>query len=197
VLAHWWPLPTQNDEDSRALVRAFLDEFPHVSVWTTELHEMLFMGSVAPMPLDYERIRQRFEQPAVRTSLAEVGIASADALLATWIAGRAELDRYAGTTRPVTDDDPRIEYATWVRPREVARVLPTLLELSTAAPLVDADHDTVERVALERARLHDFYRAALRAYAGERAAAAQGLRSVIQADPDNPYFRWFVAERGN
>jgi predicted membrane-bound spermidine synthase len=197
VLAQWWPLPTQNDEDSRALVRAFLDEFRQVSVWTTELHEMLLIGSVAPMPLDYDRIRQRIEQPAVRRSLAEVGIASADALLATWIAGRAELERYTDTSRPVTDDDPRIEYATWVRPREVTRVLPRLLEVSTVPELVGADADAVDRVALERARLHGFYRAALEAYAGARAGAAEGLRAAITADPDNPYYRWFTSQRGD
>ena len=47
LLAQWWPLPTQNDEDSRALVRSFLDVFPHASLWTTELHEMLLIGSFA------------------------------------------------------------------------------------------------------------------------------------------------------
>ena len=34
VLAQWWPLPTQNDEDSRSLVRSFLDVFPHADAWT-------------------------------------------------------------------------------------------------------------------------------------------------------------------
>jgi spermidine synthase len=41
LLAQWFPLPTQNDEDSRSLVRSFLDVFPHVSLWTTEFHGML------------------------------------------------------------------------------------------------------------------------------------------------------------
>ncbi|MDH4294163.1 MAG: fused MFS/spermidine synthase, partial [Betaproteobacteria bacterium] len=41
LVAQWLPLPTQNDEDTRALVRSFLDIYPHASLWTTELHEML------------------------------------------------------------------------------------------------------------------------------------------------------------
>ncbi|MDH5625639.1 MAG: fused MFS/spermidine synthase, partial [Nitrospira sp.] len=39
LVAQWLPLPTQNDEDTRSLVRSFLDVFPHASLWTTELHE--------------------------------------------------------------------------------------------------------------------------------------------------------------
>jgi hypothetical protein len=31
LLAQWWPLPIQNDEDSRSLVRSFLDAFPYAS----------------------------------------------------------------------------------------------------------------------------------------------------------------------
>jgi spermidine synthase len=45
LLAQWLPLSTQNDEDTRSLVRSFLDVFPHATLWTTELHEMLLIGS--------------------------------------------------------------------------------------------------------------------------------------------------------
>ena len=48
LMAQWWPLPAQNDEDSRSLVRSFLDVFPHASAWTTELHEVLLVGSLQP-----------------------------------------------------------------------------------------------------------------------------------------------------
>src|SRR5262249_36792342 len=130
IFAQWWPLHAQNDEDSRSLVRSFLDVFPHASLWTTELHEMLLVGSLSTMTLDPERIRRRFGEPAVREALAEVGVASPAALLATWVTDRAGLERYAGGAPPVTDDRPRIEYAPWVRPGEVVRVLPELLELA-------------------------------------------------------------------
>ena len=46
LMAQWWPLPAQNDEDSRSLVRSFLDVFPHATAWSTELHEVLLVGSM-------------------------------------------------------------------------------------------------------------------------------------------------------
>jgi predicted membrane-bound spermidine synthase len=127
LLAQWWPLPTQNDEDSRSLVRSFLDAFPYASLWTTEFHEMLLIGSAEPIELDVKRITARFDQPEVAAALREVGIASPAALLATWVTDRAGLERYAGGASTVTDDRPRIEYATWVRLGEFSRVLPRVL----------------------------------------------------------------------
>jgi spermidine synthase len=195
VVAQWWPLPTQNDEDSRALVRAFLEVFPHASVWTTELHEMLLLGSECEMRIDLARIARRFVTPSVRQALSEAGLSSPEAVLATWIGGRDVLERYAGDAEAVTDDRPSIEHAGWVRLGEVTRVLPHLMSLSTPVPVEGADAASVARIAAERARLHTFYRAAMAAYTGEDGQAARQMRGVLAEDPANPYYLWFRSPR--
>jgi spermidine synthase len=192
IFAQWWPLATQNDEDSRSLVRSFLDVFPHCSLWTTELHEMLLVGSPEPLELDVARIVARYYQPAVSTALGEVGIASPAALLATWIAGREGLERYVNGAPPVTDDRPRIEYATWLRRGEFARVLPRVLALRTDPPLRGADEAFRAAVAEERGHLFDFYAAGLHAYRGERELWAEAIERVLKEDAGNPYFRWII-----
>jgi predicted membrane-bound spermidine synthase len=192
MVAQWWPLPTQNDEDSRSLVRSFLDSFPYASLWTTELHEMLLIGSGQPMELDAARVSDRFDRPEVAAALREVGVASPAALLATWITDRAGLERYVEGAPPVTDDRPRIEYAPWVRPGEITRVLPRLLALGSDPPLRGADPAFRATVAEERERLWRFYRAGLHAYNREPAASARALRRVLDEDGGNPYYRWFA-----
>jgi spermidine synthase len=192
LLAQWWPLPTQNDEDSRSIVRSFLDAFPYASVWTTELHEMLLLGSANPIELDAARITTRFEQPDVSRALSEVGIGSPAELLATWITDRASLERYAAAAPAVTDNRPGIEYATWTRPGELTRVLPAVLSIATPPPVTNADAAQREAIAAERARLVTFYRSGLAAIRGDRETAALGLRQVVRDAPTNPYYRWFV-----
>ncbi|MCP8466287.1 fused MFS/spermidine synthase [Pseudomonas sp. ZM23] len=192
VVAQWLPLPTQNDEDSRSLVRSFIDVFPHASLWTTEFHEMLLVGSLQPLQLDVPRIRQRFAQPEVAAALGEVGVDSAQALLATWITDRQGLEVYAGDADPVTDDQPRIEYAPWVRSREITRVLPALLALRTAPPLENAEPSFRGAVDDQWQRLLHFYGVSLSAYRGDRAAWARDVRQVAREDGDNPYYRWFI-----
>ena len=63
IVAQWLPLPTQNEEDTRALVASFIEVFPHAQLWTSELHEMLLLGSMQPLTLDAARIQARYSQP--------------------------------------------------------------------------------------------------------------------------------------
>ncbi len=191
LVAQWLPLPTQNDEDTRSLVRSFLDVFPHATLWTTELHEMMLVGSLSPITLDAARIRQRFAEPEVAAALRAVGVASPAALLATWVTDRAGLQRYAGDAPAVTDDRPRIEYATWVRRAEFPQVLQRLLTLQSEPPLTGADAGLIADIGLERENLHTFYTAGLDAYYGDREAWALHMRQVMRTDPENPYYAWF------
>jgi spermidine synthase len=194
IVAQWWPLATQNDEDSRSLVRSFLDVFPTAALWTTEVHETLLVGSMQPLDLDVPRIAARFNQPGVFAALREVGISSPAALLATWVTGRKGLELYANGAPPVTDDRPRIEYATWVRRGEFVRVLPQVLALRTDPPLLNADQPFRTAIDEERGRLFEFYAAALYAYQGDRESWARSIRRVLQKDRDNPYFRWIIGD---
>ncbi len=191
LVAQWLPLPTQNDEDTRSLVRSFLDVYPHTSLWTTELHEMLLIGSMESIDLDVPRIIKRFEQPELTSALRDVGISSAAALMATWVMDRAGLETYAGDGFPVTDDQPRIEYADWVRSDELQRTLPRLMKLRTNPPLFGADASFVSAVSAERQNLLLFYQAALNGMAGHQELWAQDMTRVLEADGNNAYYRWF------
>jgi len=193
LVAQWLPLPTQNDEATRSLVRSFLDVYPHASLWTTELHEMLLLGSMQPVNLDVPRIIDRFNQPELAPALREVGIASPEALLATWVTDRTGLEAYANAVLPVTDDQPRIEYADWVRSDELQRTLPRLMELRTNPLLLGAEASFVRAVSAERQNLLLFYQAALNGMAGHRELWAQDMARVLSADGGNAYYRWFGA----
>ena len=195
IVAQWLPLPTQNIDDSRSLVRSFLDVFPYATLWTSEFHEMLLVGSLQPIELDAARINARFEQPGVRSALQDVGVASAAALLATWVTDRQGLERFAADAPAVTDDQPRIEYAPWVRSKEISRVLPALLDLRRPALLLNAEPGFVARMNDHQQRLMQFYRSSLHAYDGDREAWARDIREVMRGDGANPYYRWFVGER--
>jgi spermidine synthase len=192
LVAQWLPLATQTDADTRSLVRSFLDVFPHATLWTTELHEMLLVGSLTPIELDADRIAARFNQTEVGSALREVGIASPAALMATWVTDREGLERYAGDALPVTDDRPRIEYGSWVVPGEFARSLPQIMAPRTDPPLVGADSEFRAAVDHERTLLLSFYEAGIYAYQGDQGRWQKTMAWVLRRDPDNPYYRWFV-----
>ncbi len=196
MVAQWLPLPTQNGDDTRALVRSFIDVFPYASLWTTELHEMLLIGSLAPMPLDLETISRRFADPAMRGALSEVGITSPAALLSTWIADRESLVTFAGNALPVTDDRPRIEYAPWVRPDAFVPVLVELFALRHDPPVVGGDAAFEAEMRRERDLLDTFYQAGVYAYIGDRRGWQSQMDKITAARSGNAYYEWFTSGEG-
>jgi spermidine synthase len=195
LFAQWLPLATQNQEDTRSLVRSFVDVFPFATLWTTEFHEMLLIGSLAPIVLDADRISERFNQPSVEAALQEVGIASPAALLATWVMGKEGLEHYAHVALAVTDNRPLIEYSAWVRPNEITRTLPTLLTLGTESPLINNSSIPLEDIHKEREGLMTFYAAGLDAYRGDRQAWSRDIGEALRQERANPYYRWTVGPR--
>ncbi|MBL0371528.1 fused MFS/spermidine synthase [Rhizobium sp. KVB221] len=194
MVAQWLPLPTQNSDDTRALVRSFIDTFPHASLWTTELHEMLLVGSMTPMRLDRATMEKRFDQPAVKKALTEVGIVSLPALLSTWVTDRAGLESYAGPVAPVTDDRPSIEYAAWVKPNVFTETLPELMRHGLEPTIAGVDAAFIESMQRERATLYAFYQSSLSAYRGDQDGWERYGRTVVQQAPGNAYYNWFYGE---
>jgi spermidine synthase len=192
LFAQWLPIATQNERETRELVRSFLDVFPYATLWTTELHEMLLIGSEAPIRLDAQAMEKRFASAPVVASLKGVGVESTAALLAMWITGREGLEEFAADAKPVTDDRPRIEYGPWVRPDEITRVLPELLALQTKVPVEGANEALSAEVETKRKTLMDFYTAGLAAYGGDRETWARTITGVQAAEPANAYYSWII-----
>lgn len=192
LVAQWLPLPTQTDADTRSLVRSFIDVFPYATLWTTELHEMLLIGSPSPIELDARVIARRFAKEDMRSALGAVGVDSPQALLATWVMDRSGLERYAAAARPVTDDDPRIEYGPWVMPDELLKTLPNILVMRSSPVVTGTDASFATVVAARHDTLMQFYEAGLLARTGDRRRWGEAMSLVIAQEPGNPYYRSFV-----
>jgi spermidine synthase len=148
-----------------------------------------------PIELDAARIRRRFAQPEVAAALAEAGVGSAAALVATWVTDRAGLERFAGDAPAVTDDRPRIEYGPWVLPGDFSRTLSHILSVSSEPPLGNAEESFRAEVAAAREGLLSFYEAGLYAYEGDRDRWGQSMQRAMDVEPDNPYYQWTLGLR--
>ncbi len=197
ILAQWLPLATQNDRDTRSLVRSFLDEFPYSTLWTTEFHETLLLGSLSPIEIDTSQISARYRQQGVEEALREMGIVSPAALLATFVTGRDGLEHYTNDAEAVTYDRPRIEYGPWVLSGDFERTFSHVMDLRSYPPLKGADLALTAEVANQREILLGFYAAALDAYRGDRGNWRQTMEWVLDRDPENPYYNWFTMEGGS
>jgi spermidine synthase len=153
---------------------------------------MLLIGSMSPIPLDVARVERRYQRPGIAEALREVGIDSAAAALATWVTDRDGLLAFVGDAPPVTDDRPRIEVAPWLRPGEMARVLPVVAALATDPPLEGADEPFLETLARRRGELGLLFQALQASLEGNEPLLRDSLARLRMADPDNAYYRWIA-----
>jgi spermidine synthase len=76
----------------------------------------------------------------------------------------------------------------------MARVLPKVISLIGAAPLVGGDDSFRSELSREQENLRALYRAELDAFRGDRAAFSRDISMVVKADPENAYYRWIETE---
>ncbi len=118
IMAVWLATWELESAELRMLVRAFVDAFPHASLWDcTHPGEWLLIGSKKPLRIDLDKLAARMAEPAVARDLARIdadagGIRSPADILSLHLMGHAGLAAFAGDARPVTDDRSVVDFTT-------------------------------------------------------------------------------------
>lgn len=110
VVAQWLPMDQQSLELNRELVAAVLAEFPHAALFVPSRFHGVLLASEAPLQVDISRWRDMMKTPGLAESFEDVGFASAEDVLATFVASEKGLRRLVAGAPPVTDDRPSIEF---------------------------------------------------------------------------------------
>jgi spermidine synthase len=196
VMAQWLPLYVELPE-LKTMVAAFIAEFPQASLWTTERQETLLIGTTQPLRIDYARLVARMAVPEVARDLKAIGVRSAPELLSLFLLDDEGLRAFADESRPLTDDQPRLEYALpSLGMRDYPRTLAFLLaHRRSVVPSLDGLVD-VEGIVAEINRhadvLDTFYRAAIAFSRGDPGTSSRLLADVHAADTGNVYFTSFI-----
>lgn len=193
VTAQWCPLESQSQEEVRTIVRTFVEAFPYVLAFLPVEHDLILLGSDRPLVVDPAEVTRRMAAVAVRRSLAEVGFGEPADLLATVVADRDALGRFAGELPVVTDDRPRLEYFARFG-RRVFR--PDPAALLVAVPPIETLVSTPpspalrERFARSREAILASWRSgwARAARSGEDWMSMAARAAAIR--PDDPFYLW-------
>jgi len=94
-------------EQYQVMLRTFLRAFPYVTMW---VDGSMLIGSVKPFPLSRATIARKFENPAVRQALDQVGLHSVEDVLRLYRGNHEEMVAYVGDGEIASDDRPLLEY---------------------------------------------------------------------------------------
>jgi spermidine synthase len=115
VASQWVPLYETSEAAIKVQVRTFLDAFPQGAVWNSQPgqkgYDVVLLGQQQPAPLDVAAIQARLDgNPRLQRSLAEVGVASAVELLASYAAGSRDMSGFLAGVEPNRDFSLKLEY---------------------------------------------------------------------------------------
>lgn len=138
--------------DFQMVVRTFRTAFPATTIWSTTRGDFLLLGTVAPLPLDLDRIRDRYNRYRLDRDLERIGIGSWAGLLVYFMLDRHGTARMAAGVGLNTDDRLPLEFsaprAMYLDTEEANRQLARSFK-TAALPEVTLE----SRVQLERASI--------------------------------------------
>lgn len=200
IMAQWLPLHGLAPEDYKTILRTFQSVFPHASLWLTNDYTVV-TGTVKPLFLDWNQLRQKLRAPKVRRSLEAVDLGDPFAIMSCFLMDAGTLRQYTGEGPLNSDDRPHISYAGergfrktgWEVLQEAGehrvRVFP-LLRNAGRGPLPAAE---IERrlEAYHLGRGHVLQADLLRMRKRGRAALAE-YRKALAANPEDRTAAFFV-----
>lgn len=146
IVCQWVPVSLLDEPDLRLVTKAFLTAFPDATLWEGSPHDYMLIGSKRPLRLSAQALESRMQDPALRASLAEIGVDGASSLLSCFLRGPRFLAERTADTLVTTDDRPYLEYSVSVRPRWDPPWRQR--DLTELWPLVqDADREQVVRLS--------------------------------------------------
>ena len=111
TFAQWLPVKQLPPWEALTLIKAFVEVFPHATLWSGESSELILLGSDRPLRQPLPRLLARTRRPLLARDLESIGVRDVFDLLATISMDGAELRRRARDVPPCSDNHPSMEYA--------------------------------------------------------------------------------------
>ena len=135
-VSQWLPAYQVPPETTLAMIRAFVDVFPHAVLLSGTSQELLLVGTNGPrIEIDPDHLAAALAgAPAVRADLERVGLGTISNIVATFVAAPKTLQEATVSHVPATDDRPIQEYGAKSRLEpNYHKLPPSIFDLSQVA----------------------------------------------------------------
>lgn len=112
MVCQWLHAYSMSPEDLSMIMKTFAEAFPYVQLWTSYYPDLMLMGYTEPMKVDFERLKNRFqENPVVAADLAPHGIRTPEALISSFWLDDDQIRLLSNKAQTHSDNLPRLEFS--------------------------------------------------------------------------------------
>jgi len=194
LMFQWAHIYDMSEEDLKTVIGTFRSVFPHTTMWQDTFGRDLFLlGTETPLEIDFGRLVEQMNQPAIKKNLARVEADDPLRLLSHFIMDETVAHRFAEGATLHTDDRPVLEFSA---PRSLyvstvgsnlerleefrSDIFPLLHNTGAAEPDRQAVRDRLQ--AYTDSRVH-LIRAEIFSIEGNTERAVKELEGALTLDP--------------
>jgi len=111
IMTQWFHAYSMSVEDMKSVLRTFSESFAYVTVWHSQLGDILLVGAETPYDLSLQRFEQVQSDEKVGKDLERANMFSARDLARLHLLSGDQLKSYVAGAQLNTDDEPRIEFS--------------------------------------------------------------------------------------
>ncbi len=119
IVGQWMYLYRIDENDLKTMINTFRSVFPHTTMWGNFFYpDLLLVGSLEPLTIDYENFSRRVQQGRIKEDLARINADDPLTLLGYFQMDEDMIAQYVAGASVNTDDRPRLEFSA---PRNMYR----------------------------------------------------------------------------
>jgi len=207
ILSTWMTVDLA-PEDFRIVLKTFQSVFPYCTLWMAPNcvnKQVVLIGSVEPLHVDFQKARKMFNEPAVKKDLASVNINSVYDLLSCLILDSKGIRVLSKNAKVNSDNHPILEFSkNGVRSRDlcsyqnIGQILIRRPGFKTV--VTNLPEDSKERIKVEQKLSRYFYasdlflKSILKGYQGNSSEALKILIKGSKMIPESNLAAYFFKE---
>jgi spermidine synthase len=111
VMCQWVQTYFLSSEDLKIAINTFETVFPHTSIWYTFLGDLIMVGGVQRITMDYRQLARKYGMTEIREDLQRLNIREPLALLSCYLLDEEGVDQLVSGSRINTDVRPILEFS--------------------------------------------------------------------------------------
>jgi spermidine synthase len=140
VLCQWMSTNWLLESEYKALIKAFVDVFPHTSLWCVNAGHVLLIATPQPLSFDWQAVRKRMNDEKIRYDLEESDLASPFEIFAQFVCDERQLQDYTFDAKINSDNRPYAELSRVVTKAQNPHIIRSMIDFkSDISPFIRFD----------------------------------------------------------
>jgi len=110
-MCQWSHIYYMFPEDVKTVVNTFRSEFPHVTVWFSTIGDILMIGSLGELNIDYLQLAKNYNIRGVLEDMQRLEVREPLALLSSYLLDEDGVTRFTAGSRINSDNHPILEFS--------------------------------------------------------------------------------------